>query len=79
MNDIEFINRSELNKLDIKNLCMSCEHFVSYEHVNKSIKNSNGDTEIVLVQLYKDKCLKIDKELIFSNLLKSDMCPIGRW
>lgn len=79
MNDIEIITRSESNKLDIKNLCTACEHFVSYEQTNKSIKNSNGDTEIISVQLCKDKCLIINKELTFSNLLKSDICPIGRW
>lgn len=77
--DIISIEKSEESKVEIKNLCTICENFIPSEDTTQTIKNANGEEEIIAVKIFKDMCQTTNKHIVFSNLKQSDVCPIGKW
>lgn len=77
--DIEDIQRSLANQAEIESICKSCSNFILLEETVNDIKNAQGESITVTLVTKKDFCSILTRNLVFSNLKKTDNCPKGLW
>lgn len=79
VDDIEFIEKSVQDKLNIETVCRACSEFSSVVVLHNTTVLENNNITENQVEYHNPTCTVSNRVLVFSQTRAIDSCPKGLW